>query len=536
MKENDKCQKNEGNYFFDLISNEKEEEIINLLKDNNKYEIWNFRNKSKDNSTVLHNSVYKNILSITIAIINYVKKYNEKNLISFINEQNDLGITALHYASFRGNLEIIRLLIENGADESILTKSHLNVIHYSAHGNKPSSLMYFYLRFKNRDETENTNLLQLMKSQDTGGSSPLHWAAYSNSEDVLLYLLNLNIFKNEQERQEFIDQKDNQGYTPLHLCVLTKYSRITQKLLQNGVNSNIIDKAGKTPYDVAIDKKLYEIANIIKNSQSCRVCEFKAPVKRIKKNKKNILIVFISLFISSSIMLFSSMPLGLDIGILGKILFCSYCFFLLLFFIIYVSLLYINPGEKQAKKLTYLNGLLENNRDLTNYCYKCYIKKEDNIKHCIICDKCYYEFDHHCYWINKCVAKNNFKLFKIFLIEAFIFLMLNLIIIVLSLIKFIKNKLDIIEDELFTWYYIDKIKDKIFFEYNWLKYVHFGTNIFLALMVLCYIIPEFSLLILHISIWCSNYKTKKNRNVAKKGPILNEVSNSLVIASDDSDE
>ena len=37
-------------------------------------------------------------------------------LTALINKQNSEGLTALHYASFRGNIKIIKLLLENGAD------------------------------------------------------------------------------------------------------------------------------------------------------------------------------------------------------------------------------------------------------------------------------------------------------------------------------------------------------------------------------------------------------------------------------------
>ena len=37
-------------------------------------------------------------------------------------------------------------------------------------------------------------------------------------------------------------------------------------------------------------------------------------------------------------------------------------------------------------------------------------------KHCIICEKCVDEFDHHCFWVGNCIGKNNFSLFFNFLI------------------------------------------------------------------------------------------------------------------------
>jgi hypothetical protein len=37
-----------------------------------------------------------------------------------------------------------------------------------------------------------------------------------------MYLINLDIFQNENERQDFINKTDRQGYSPLHLSVTSK--------------------------------------------------------------------------------------------------------------------------------------------------------------------------------------------------------------------------------------------------------------------------------------------------------------------------
>ena len=279
---------------FDYIENENIEKIKEMLS--NKIQIWDYHSKENDNSTVLHISVFKKYFYITELFLEYCKDNNKEGLKNFINEQNDLGVTAIHYAAFRGNVKIIKLLIENGADINIKTKRQLNIIHYCAQGNKPSSLMYFYL------ELMKTNNYQLIKDQDSGGSTPLHWAAYTNSEDALLYLIKLDIFKDEKEKQNYIDQQDDQGYTPLHLAVSSKSSRIVMKLLQNGASPDKKDNKGRTPLNLAISKKQNEIIEIIKNNQSCQICKVKAPVKQIKKSPKNIIYVIIFQIITTFIL------------------------------------------------------------------------------------------------------------------------------------------------------------------------------------------------------------------------------------------
>lgn len=42
------------------------------------------------------------------------------------------GFTALHFASFRGNINIINLLLDHGADMNIRNNFGINVLHVAA--------------------------------------------------------------------------------------------------------------------------------------------------------------------------------------------------------------------------------------------------------------------------------------------------------------------------------------------------------------------------------------------------------------------
>ena len=543
MKENDTESETsiinqEQEEFFEHIENEDIKKIEKLLTQN--LEIWTYRSKDNDNSTVLHLSVFKKLFDITVKLIEYCKKHNSEGLKDFINEPNDQGVTAFHYASFRGNTKIIRLLIENGADVFKKTKRDLNVIHYSCQGNRPNSLMYFYLYFQKK----NKEGLKLITAQDKAGSTPLHWASYSNAEDVLLYLINLDIFNNERERQDFIDKQDNQGYTALHLSVTGKSVRIVMKLLQNGAKSDLKDKKGKDPLQLAQEKKQKDIEEIIKNNQSIQCCNVKAPVKQIKKSSKNIICVFLVQIIVTSLLFFIIIPFSFNIlenknednnssNITNNIyinniinnnnsdnntneitnlcynsLFIFYVVFLILFFILYIALLIIDPGIINSDSIDSLEQKLNSDEELLKYCYKCYIRKTRNSKHCIICDKCYDGFDHHCYWINKCVAKKNYKLFLFFLFETFIYLALILTICIFGFINFLSNK---VKDQKEYKLIIElKIQKQIFDLVGGDKMIYLILIIIVTIIDLFFLIPELILLILHINVFCSNYKENKN--------------------------
>ena len=495
---------------FDYIHN-LEEDKINEMLNKNLLPIWEYKSKENQNSTVLNISVYKKSLKITQIFIDYCKDKKPEILKEFINTSNDQGVTPLHYASFRGEVPIIKLLIENGADINKLTNRQLNVIHYSAQGNKPNALMYFYILFKENKDLKDKSHLILEK--DGGGSTSLHWAVYSLAEDYLLYLLNLDIFDSFIKKQNFVNQLDNQGYSALHLSVSSKSPRIAMKLLQNGANPSLVDKDGLTPLQLAIEKKQYEIINILKNSESCQCCNIKAPMKQEKKTNRNIILIFIVQIISSFILCWWIFPIFCFYY--NDLHFFLYIFLLFLFFLIYIILLKKNPGIKPKKDLEFLKSLIDNNKDLTKYCYKCFVRKTRNSKHCIICDNCYEKFDHHCFWINKCVAKKNYRWFFIFLFESVFYLIFIVSIAIINLIKMInlkksddKYSIKIFCEEFYiTKYFSDKCQKS--FDDNLIAPII--INIILMLAILFFLIPEFLLLILHIHVCCSNYKRKKYR-------------------------
>ena len=93
-------------YFFILIKNENINEIQNKLEDNT-LQIWEYKDKDNEDSSVLHISVFLDLTEITFLILNYIKKNISQDLFtSFINQKNKKGVIALHYASYKGNIKI----------------------------------------------------------------------------------------------------------------------------------------------------------------------------------------------------------------------------------------------------------------------------------------------------------------------------------------------------------------------------------------------------------------------------------------------
>ena len=74
-----------------------------------------------------------------------------------------------------------------------------------------------------------------------------------------------------------------------------------------------------------------------------------------------------------------------------------------------------------------------------NICVKCRRVREMNTIHCISWNVCIDEFDHHCFFLNACINRNNSVYFKIFTIEILITVCANVFISVKFFINLIKE-------------------------------------------------------------------------------------------------
>ena len=58
------------------------------------------------------------------------------------------------------------------------------------------------------------------------------------------------------------------------------------------------------------------------------------------------------------------------------------------------------------------------------WCPFCYDYMHKSSKHCRVCDKCVFGFDHHCKWLNTCIGIGNYRSFLVSIVSAHGFLIL----------------------------------------------------------------------------------------------------------------
>ena len=427
---------------FNMVSEEKTEELTDYIL-NEENEIWNV--KRGEDLTILHNVCAIDKTKMAEIIILQTKKRlhltNDSTLLeeeksenieifkNFINArtQGD-NQTALHYASFRGNIKIIKLLIENYADVNAVTSNGYNMLHKAAQGNKPSAIVYFHKKYNMDLEATCENKM-----------NALHLSAAIGMDNSVIFLLSLGLNPNIQ---------DKFGYTALHYAVKKSHIRIIKKLLQKGADRNIIEKRHKkTP--VMMGKNKPEIAEIFKKKGICEKLFFKPDISQRTccSNKNMILFIVFHLLIISLVFFvifpdFNSLPFSI-----------SYLSISGLVFLLYFILSFSDPG-RMVRQYKDLLSIVEFGEEVENFCPYCLVKKTYRSLHCLICQKCVDDFDHHCFWVGNCIGKNNYTLFFIFLVYILINTLFNVGINIYFLIKELTLKDD--EDCAFPCYYFGK--------------------------------------------------------------------------------
>ena len=478
---------------FTLVAMGKTEDLIAYIL-NEENEVWNL--KRGEDLTILHNACAIDKTNVTEIIIEQTKKRlkltkdsdlsekekseNEEIFKNFINAktQGD-NQTALHYASFRGNIKIIKLLIENHADINALTSNGYNMIHKAAQGNKPSAIVYFNKKYNMDLETTDENQM-----------TALHLAAANGMDNSVIYLLSLGINPN---------LKDKNGYTALHYAVKKSHIRIIKKLLQKGADRNIKDKkTKKTPVMMAKNKQ--EILEIFRKKGICEKLFFKPDIsqKTLCSNKNMIFFIVLHLLIISFVF-FLLMP---DFDNLAFSI--SYLSISFLVFLLYFILSFSNPG-RMYRQYRDLLDIVEKGEEVENFCPYCLVKKTYRSLHCLICQKCVDDFDHHCFWVGNCIGKNNYTLFFIFLVYILLNTLFNVGVTIAFLIVELKDD-DHGEKPIFPKFYFG-IDSFIYEDY-------FRIIVCISCFVICilFFIPLFSLFRMQLNTAIEKRQIKKDED------------------------
>ena len=327
----------------------------------------------------------------------------------------------------------------NSGDNSLIYKTlknrDNNIFHFCVKQNNIPLLLFLYEKLKK--VFPSLNILDIKNNE---GMTPLHISClYSvkNASDNLL-LLGCNI-----------NEKDNVGNTPLHYAAKGGNIKLAKKLILFGAEKFMRNNEYYSPKDIARKSANFSMEKLFKKKLFDQISSIK------DKRRENILSILIIICFLVKLLFFIKYGKGFKLISSFSFIFDFIC----CGFILYPKI--CNNKLYKAKKKVNNNYNLLNKQvkfediyKLYNYelekieqlCPICKIIKQSKTKHCIICNKCIENWDHHCYWLNICINKETYNFFIWFIITLFILILFNIIIFMSLLfnIKIFSNSLNYI--------------------------------------------------------------------------------------------
>ena len=180
-------------------------------------------------------AVRKRCPTIVAAIYGDIDLFkNITKILKTMNPANDRGVTALHFAAKKGNLDICKYIFENVTDKNPQdTTLGYTPLHDAALYGRLEVYKYMAQNVKE------------VPPKTFHGDTPLHTAVYENEVETFRF-----IFKNSENKAP----KNRMGFTPFHTAVVMGHLEIIKVLTENVEHKNILnetDLTGKTARGLA---------------------------------------------------------------------------------------------------------------------------------------------------------------------------------------------------------------------------------------------------------------------------------------------
>ena len=169
-----------------------------------------------------------------------------------MNNANDVGWTALHFAARMSQFDIFTYLLENGAELCLKDKHGQTILHLAA---KLGSLKICKLIVEGHEGID-------INSRDVDGETPIHVAFGKDKLEVVKFL-----FYNGGDLNSRVSSRANGGWrdgdTPLHTAARKCHTEIVKFILVNVVDKNPVNVKGKTPLSMAANTGHLETYRLI---------------------------------------------------------------------------------------------------------------------------------------------------------------------------------------------------------------------------------------------------------------------------------
>jgi len=202
----------------------------------------NVDTKNNRGDTVLHIAAY-------MGYDNLVKLYLQHvSVVDHINDQtHTTKYTALHFATFKGHIDIVRLLIEAGA--------FINLLDHQGNNCLMLTMLQQHFNVMNMLIDEHINVIKI-NHQDNQGNSALHIAVGRTCFECMHILI--------QKGQIDVELINKKGETSLFTAIRVGNIEMVKALLLYGIDSTVMNGKNQTAIDYATSLDFQDIAEVLR--------------------------------------------------------------------------------------------------------------------------------------------------------------------------------------------------------------------------------------------------------------------------------
>jgi len=225
-----------------------------------------------------------------------------------LESRNERNLTPLILASLQGHTEIVRCLLEKGADLNATDNEGSNVLHNAAAGGHDDIMALFFARGMDVNAKDNRGMTALhfacsrgflpsarflisegadVHAEENNGRTSLFFAAASGNLDLCRLLiengahadvqnrfartpLTYAIWRDHQDVADLlisngadVNLKDVDGNAPLHLACSEGQTSMAKRLIDHGADIGLEDATGHTPLHIAANYGCSGIVGIL---------------------------------------------------------------------------------------------------------------------------------------------------------------------------------------------------------------------------------------------------------------------------------
>jgi ankyrin repeat protein/ribosomal protein L40E len=149
-----------------------------------------------------------------------------------------LGTTPLHIAAGHGRFDIVKILVENGANVNVKDLMGFTPLHSAILGNH-LAIVKFLIENGADVNAKVENCLTKWN-----WCTSLHLAAFAGDPNIIRFLI---------DRGADLNAKDGAGLTPLHIAARYGHPSVVELLIHHGADVNAKSNTGSTPLHEAIE-------------------------------------------------------------------------------------------------------------------------------------------------------------------------------------------------------------------------------------------------------------------------------------------